>query len=91
MCAIIKETQRGQMKKQSRVTLDMTPEDHMCLKIACAKQGVSMREFLLLAAFERIEEIEDEWLAERARETLANIKSGKEKAIPWNEMKKRIV
>jgi hypothetical protein len=61
----------------------------MYLKMACAKLGVSMREFLLYSAFEKIEEIEDEWLAEKARETLSDINSGKEWAVSWDEMKKR--
>jgi predicted DNA-binding protein len=78
------------MKDRSRLTVDMSPEEHMYLKMASAKLGMSMREFLLLAAFERMEEIEDEWLAERARETLTNIQEGKEKAISWKEMKKRL-
>lgn len=78
------------MKDKARLTLDMSPEEHMYLKMVSAKLGISMREFLLLAAFERMEEIEDEWLAERARETLENIRAGKEKTISWSEMKKRI-
>ena len=78
------------MKEKARLTLDMSPEEHTYLKMAAAKLGISMREFLLLAAFERMEDIEDEWLAERARETLEHILSGKEKTIPWSEMKKRI-
>ena len=78
------------MKDKSRLTLDMTQDEHMYLKMASAKLGISMREFLLLAAFERMEEIEDEWLAARARETLENIQAGKEKTISWSEMKKRI-
>lgn len=78
------------MKDKSRLTLDMTPEEHMYLKMACAKLGITMREFLLIAAFERMEQIEDEWLADRAREVLENIESGKEKTIPWSEMKRRI-
>ncbi|MCH9625983.1 MAG: hypothetical protein S4CHLAM123_11690 [Chlamydiales bacterium] len=78
------------MKDKSRLTLDMTSEEHMYLKMASAKLGVSMREFLLLAAFKRMEEIEDEWLAEKAREALKNIHAGKEQTISWKEMKKRI-
>jgi len=78
------------MKDKSRLTLDMSSEEHMYLKMACAKLGMTMREFLLLAAFERIEELQDEWLAGRARETLNNILAGKEKTISWTEMKKRI-
>ncbi|MFZ0565275.1 MAG: hypothetical protein WAM28_03735 [Chlamydiales bacterium] len=78
------------MKEKSRLTLDMTPDEHMYLKMACAKLGITMREFMLMAAFRQMEEIEDEWLAEKARKTLENIKSGKEKTIPWSSMKKRI-
>lgn len=58
------------MKDKSRLTVDMTPEEHMYLKMASAKLGISMREFLLLAAFERMEEIEDEWLAQRDRKSV---------------------
>ena len=78
------------MKEKSRLTVDMSSDEHMYLKMACAKLGVSMREFLLYSAFEKMEEIEDEWLAEKARETLERINSGKEKTVSWDEMKKRI-
>ena len=54
------------MNEKSRLTLDMSSDEHMYLKMACAKLGVSMREFLLYSAFEKMEEIEDEWLAEKA-------------------------
>ncbi len=76
------------MKGKSKLTLEMTTEESMYLKMVSAKLGISMKEFLLIAAFERIEEMEDEWLAEKSRETLANIQSGKEQTIPWEEMKK---
>ena len=78
------------MKDKSRLTVDMSLDEHMYLKMACAKLGISMREFILCSAFEKIEEIEDAWLADKARETLKNINSGKEKAISWDEMKKRL-
>lgn len=78
------------MKEKSRLTLDMTPNEHMYLKLASAKVGMSMKKFLLTAAFERIEELEDKWLAEKARETLENIQQGKEKTISLKEMKKRL-
>lgn len=78
------------MREKSRLTVDMSPDEHMYLKMACAKFGVSMREFLLRSAFEKMQDIEDKWLAEKARETLKQIKSGKEKTISWDEMKNRI-
>jgi len=78
------------MKEKSRLTVDMSTDQHSYLKMACAKMGVTMRDFLLHAAFEKIEEIEDDWLAQKARETLKEIDEGKEKTVSWNTMKKRI-
>jgi len=78
------------MREKSRLTVDMTPDEHVYLKMACAKIGVSMKDFLLQLAFEKIEDMEDEWLANKATETLENIKSGKEKLISWEEAKKRL-
>lgn len=70
---------------KSRLTLDMNSEEHAYLKMACAKLGVSMRQFMLLATFEKIEKIEDEWLREKAHETLKRIDSGQEKTSSWKK------
>jgi predicted DNA-binding protein len=77
------------MKQSARLTVDMSPEEHQFLKMASAKLGVSMREFVLTAAFEKMEDIEDEWLAKKAHETLKRIESGEEKVIPFSKAKKR--
>ena len=78
------------MNEKSRLTLDMTKDEHMYLKMASTKLGISMKQFLLTAAFERMEELEDEWLAEKARETLEGIRAGKERLASWKEVKKRL-
>jgi len=78
------------MKNKSRLTLDMTQKEHTYLKMISAKLGITMKEFILTAAFKQMEEIEDEWLSDKARKVLKDIDSGKEKTISWNEMKKRI-
>ena len=78
------------MREKARLTVDMSHDEHMYLKMACAKIGVSMKDFLLQLAFEKIEDMEDDWLADKATETLENIKSGKEKLISWEEAKKRL-
>jgi predicted DNA-binding protein len=61
----------------------MLAEDHMHLKMASASLGISMKKFILTAAFEKMENIEDAWLAEKAKDTLKRIESGEEKTIPW--------
>jgi len=79
------------MREKCRLTIDMSSDEHMYLKMACAKLGISMREFILRSTFEKIEDIEDEFLANEATEILENINSGKEKTISLDEMKNRAI
>lgn len=76
---------------KSRLTLDMDSQEHAYLKMACAKLGVSMRQFMLLATFEKMEQIEDDWLAEKAYETLKRIESGEEKTSSWKKARERLM
>ncbi|MBF8264050.1 MAG: Uncharacterized protein HW387_1715 [Parachlamydiales bacterium] len=65
------------MKSYARLTVDMNPEEHTYLKMASAQLGITMREFILWAAFKKMTEIEDQWLAEKAGETLRRFESQK--------------
>jgi uncharacterized protein (DUF1778 family) len=76
---------------KSRLTLDMDSEEHAYLKMACAKLGVSMRQFMLLATFEKMEQVEDDWLAEKAHEALKRIESGEEKTSSWKRARERLM
>ena len=78
------------MKANARLTVDMPAKEHTYLKMASAKLGISMREFVLLAAFEKMEEMEDDWFVKRARETLHRIETGAEKILSWDRVKKRL-
>ncbi|MEI6531484.1 MAG: DUF6290 family protein [Chlamydiota bacterium] len=78
------------MAAHARLTIDMSPEEHKYLKMMSNLLGVSMREFVLNAVSKRIEELEDEKLAEKAYETLRRIEAGEEKTIPWKSHKKRV-
>lgn len=76
---------------RARLTLDMDSEEHTYLKMACAKLGVTMRQFMLLATFEKMEKIEDEWLADKAHKTLMRIESGEEKTSSWKKARERLM
>ena len=76
---------------KARLTVDMNSEEHAYLKMACANLGVSMRQFMLLAAFEKMEEMEDAWLAEKAHTTLKRLKDGEEKTSSWKEARERLL
>ena len=78
------------MADKARLTVDMKLKEHSYLKMACAKLGVSMREFVLLATFEKMEKIEDDWLAAKAHDTLRRIESGEEKTVSLKKVKKRL-
>jgi hypothetical protein len=78
------------MVNKARLTLDMDSEEHAYLKMACAKLGVSMRQFMILAAFEKMEKLEDKWLAEKAHQTLKHIESGEEKTSSWKKVRDRL-
>jgi predicted DNA-binding protein len=73
------------MAAHARLTIDMSPEEHKYLKMMSNLLGVSMREFVLNAVSKRIEELEDEKLAEKAYKTLRRIKTGETKTIPWKK------
>lgn len=76
---------------KARLTVDMDTQEHAYLKMACAKLGVSMRQFMLLATFEKMEKMEDDWLAEKAHQTLKRIESGEEKTSPWKKARERLM
>jgi len=65
------------MKSYARLTVDMNPEEHTYLKMASAQLGVTMREFVLWAAFKKMAEIDDQWLSDKAGETLRRFEAQK--------------
>lgn len=75
--------------KGARLTVDMSLEAHKYLKMASAKLGISMKEFVLSATFEKMEEMEDQWLAKKAEETLKRIEAGEKKVVPFDKIKKK--
>jgi predicted DNA-binding protein len=76
---------------KARLTVDMNSGEHAYLKMACAKLGITMRQFMLVATFEKMEKIEDEWLAKKAHETLKRIEFGEEKVSSWKKAKERLM
>ncbi len=59
------------MKKYARLTVDMSVDEHTHVKMASAQLGMTMREFILLAIFEKMQTIDDPWLVEKAIERLS--------------------
>lgn len=59
------------MEKQ-RLSFDMSAEDHKYLKMCCAKLGISLKEFIIKAINEKVDEHEDIWFSELPEEKNAS-------------------
>ena len=69
-----------------KITFDFPADEYVYLKMACAKQGVSMKDFLTRSVIKSIEEYEDELdiiALRKAREE-------NESPILWEEAKKQL-
>lgn len=73
-------------KQYRKVTFDFPAEEYVYLKMACAKQGVSMKDFLTRSVIKSIEEYEDELDIM----SLTKARKEKEAPIPWKEAKKQL-
>lgn len=75
-------------KQYKKLSVDFPAEEYLYLKLACAKQGISIKEFVTKSVIKTIEDYEDELdlIALREARTEQNIKS----AIPWNEAEKEL-
>ena len=60
-------------KQYARLTVDMSVDEHTHVKMASTQLGMTMREFILLATFEKMMTIDDPWLVERAAEKLGKL------------------
>ncbi|MBA2369012.1 MAG: hypothetical protein H0V82_08325 [Candidatus Protochlamydia sp.] len=76
------------MNKQhyKKLNIEFPIEEYTYLKMACAKKGVSLKEFVTRSLIKSIEEYEDELDSISLKEALTeeNIKN----AISWNEAEK---
>ena len=48
-----------------RISVDIDEEDHRYLKMCCAKIGVTIKDFVIDATIDRIDEWEKEWVTEK--------------------------
>lgn len=78
------------MANTVRLSMDIPQEDHMYLKLASTKLGLSIKEFVLRTMNKEIDNLEDDWLSEEAAVIIKEIDEGKRKTISWDEMEKRL-
>lgn len=73
-------------KQQYRITFDFPADEYVYLKMACAKQGISMKDFLTRSVIKSIDEYENELDTMALRKA----REDNELSIPWKEAKKQL-
>ena len=71
-----------------RISVDIDENDHKYLKMCCVKLGVSIRQFVLEAVIDRVEEQEDKWWLEKpeTQELLKKSKDGTLETVDFEEV-----
>lgn len=77
------------MNKQhyKKLSVEFPAEEYVYLKMACAKKGMSLKEFVSQAVIRSIEEYEDELDLKTLEEITPEERAG---AQPWSEVKKEL-
>jgi predicted DNA-binding protein len=78
------------MANTVRLSINVPQEEHMYLKLAATKLGLSMKEFIIKTMNKEIDELEDKWLSEEASVILKEIDEGKRKTISQEEFDRRM-
>lgn len=75
-------------KEQKRLSIEFPAEEYIYLKMACAKQGVSIKDFVTSAVMKSIDQYEAELDEIALQEALSeeNLKN----SIPWDQAKKNL-
>lgn len=48
-----------------RISIDIEEDEHKYLKMCCAKLGITIKQFVIDAIIEKVDEWEDKWMIER--------------------------
>ena len=75
-------------KQYKRLSVEFPAEEYIYLKMACAKKGVSLKDFVTQAVMRDIADYEDKLDSLALQEALTeeNIKN----AVPWAQVKKEL-
>ncbi len=75
-------------KRYKRLSVEFPAEEYVYLKMACAKKGVSLKDFVTQAVIVSIDDYENELAVASLNEALTdeNLKN----AIPWDQAKKKL-
>lgn len=73
-------------KQYKKLTFEFPADEYVFLKMACAKKGISMKDFVTYSVIKSIEEYEDELDVISLRKA----REENEESIPWEEAKKQL-
>jgi hypothetical protein len=75
-------------KQYKKLSVDFPIEEYTYLKMTCAKQGISMKDFVIKSLIKSIEEYEDELDRQSLEAARKSIEA--HGTIPWEEMEKKL-
>lgn len=74
-------------QEYKRLSIEFPAEEYLYLKLACAKQGVSIKDFVTGAVIKKIEQYEDELDLKALEQTTDE---DRKNAEPWEDVKKEL-
>lgn len=78
------------MKNKVKLTFEFPEEQYPYLKMLCARERISIKEFASAAIIKAIEDYEDSILRERASDILKKIESGEESTTTLEDFEKEM-
>lgn len=78
------------MRNAVRLSLEVPVEDHIFIKIECAKARISMKDFLEALVLEALKELKDKHLMGRLKKSIQQAKDGKVTTMSLSELEKFI-
>lgn len=74
--------------KYKKLTFEFPAEEYVYLKMACAKKGLKMKDFLTEAVIRGVEDLEDEYDRESLK--AGRLEASKGETVSWEEMEKTL-
>lgn len=77
-------------KQYKKLSIDFPADEYTYLKMACAKQGISIKDFVTNAVVQRIEDYEDELTAKKLEQEESYNKASKKVLKKYDSMFRRL-
>lgn len=76
----------------NRISIDIDENEHKYLKMCCVKMGISIKQFVLEAVLNKVDEQEDQWWLEKpeTKDLLEKSEKGLLETVPFEDVLKEL-